>query len=147
MNVVYLPALASTLPAFADGALCLEGPCLLSWAWSTVALTLLSAWVVRRWQSGNDIAARLAPSVLATSAIVPQVVGIVSQSRQSTARPKAELAASGVALRAPPTTDMAARPVLQPAAGFSFPSPRPTRSTGTPALLEPSSVPGQYPPA
>jgi hypothetical protein len=150
MNVVFLPALASSLAsAVTDGAFCLEGPCLFGWAWTAAALTLLSAWLVRRWPAGGDLARRLQPtSAVPVAAIVPQWVGIVPHARQAPVRPRAVLAAAGLALRAPPT-DMAASSghSPRPAARRSSPSLRPTRSPGTPSASEPSDGSGQPSPA
>ena len=159
MNVVFLPALASTLLAVTDGAFCLEGPCVFGWLWTLAALTLLSAWVVRRWPEGADLARRLQPAGASASAIVPQPTRLAPQTRQSPARPRAVLAAAGLALRAPPTTDMAdaAAPVLRTprrssvvVAGFSSPSRQPDPvSPGTPTMpdVSPSGGSGQLPPA
>src|SRR4051794_5327303 len=70
MNVVLLPAILAsyTNSTVADRFLCLQGTCLFGWVWSIVALTLLSAWIVRRWPAGtDDLTARLVPA--ATTAI------------------------------------------------------------------------------
>ena len=151
MNVVFSPALASFLtPAVTGGALCLEGPCLLGWAWSILALTFASAWIVRCWQSGDgDVAARLMPAAAPSLAASPRIVGSVSQAFTAPARPaRTELAASALALRASPTTDMAARPVRNRITGRSLPPLSPSRSTGTPTEPDTcSGPPGQLPPA
>lgn len=152
MNVVVLlPALASFLaPAVADGALCFEGTCLFGWAWSTLALTFASVWVVRRWQMGDDGGlGRLVPAVAssgaaaAAAALLPRVTGVASPTRAAADRSLATgLADAGLALRAPPTTDMAADLACR-----SLLPPRPSRPTGTPAESEPSDAPpGQTPP-
>ena len=117
MNVVFLPALASA-PGFAmtDSLLCTEVTCLFGWAWSIVALTLLSAWCARRLPSGSDLW-RFAPYVLPNAA-KPQAAGIAPLSRAAAVRFYAASGASWHALRAPPTTS-------SPSLVFS-------RSTGTP---------------
>src|SRR5688572_11558586 len=100
MNVVLLPALASITIASAgtDSVLCFEGTCLLGWIWSILALTLLSAWIVQRWNAGSMFAARLAPVA----------VGIASQSCSTPdLSRRTDLVAESRASRAPPTTDMA----------------------------------------
>ena len=156
MNVVFLPALASSLVSAvgSSGALCIEGPCLLGWAWTIAALMLLSAWLVRRWPDGGEMARRLQSAGASVSAIAPQPTGLASPTRQAPARPRAVLAATGLALRAPPTTDMAAAPPgnsSRPAARRSLPSPRPLRSPGTPSPVSSGSCdddgPGQPSPA
>lgn len=151
MNVVVLiPAVASLLtPAVADGTLCFEGTCLFGWVWSILALTFVSAWVVRRWHDGDDLARRLLPVGSTVKAIVPQRVDLVPQTRRSPARSSAtELVRAGQSMRAPPTTtDMAADVVEQfidPASRESSPPPvRPSCPPGTPADDCP---PGQKPP-
>ncbi len=138
MNVVLLPAWASTLiPAIADGPLCFEGPCLLGWIWSMLALTFASAWVVHRWTSGSDnddLALRFAPvaGVNGRAAVQPRVSAIASPTdlAMQVRRRRTDLASSGHALRGPPATDM-----LSPAC-------LPNRSTGTP-----TETPGRTPPA
>lgn len=173
MNVVLQPALAS-LPALAgtDGPLCFEGACLFGWVWTCAALTLLSAWLVRCWPAGGAMARRLVPvgqsssssssstTVTATAtssspgkAFAPRRAGTLAP-RVRVASPirssgTADLAADCLALRAPPTTDMAADPVPNRTAGFSSPPLRPSRPTGTPTTSpEPSGAPpGQNPPA
>ena len=163
MNVVLPPALASLTPALADVFPCVSGTCLLGWAWLTVALTLLSAWVVRGWQSGGNagVAGRLAPvgAAAAGSALVPPRSDVAPRTRAADASRTAGrcpgrvfAAAASFGLRAPPTTDMAAAPpVRNPrtlAAGPSSPSRRPMpRSPGTPTVPDPSGPSGQNPPA
>jgi hypothetical protein len=160
MNVVFLPALVSSLLAVTDSLPCLEGPCVFGYLWTLAALTLLSAWFVRRWPEGNDLARQLQPVGASVTANLPQPTQLTPQTRQSPARPRAVLAAAGLALRAPPTTDMAdpAAPTLRTPRSAnvavpdgSFPSRQPDPvSPGTPTAPDVSSSsgrPGQLPPA
>jgi hypothetical protein len=154
MNVVvFLPALASLFPAAAaDGVLCLEGPCVLGWAWSILALTFASVWIVRRWQAGDNITRRLAPVGSDVTALAPRraVVALVPRARTSPAQsPVTELADAGLAMRAPPTTDMSVGlPERNRVSDGSPPSHRPSPSTGTPTEPDATGHPsGQHPPA
>jgi hypothetical protein len=142
MNVVFLPALASSLAsAVSDGVFCDQWTCLFGWVWSFAALMLLSAWLTHRWSSGNDsVTRRLMPvGATSTATLVPQLAGLASPTRHPPTRPKAVFdGGAGLTLRGPPTTDMAAPP--PPAIARrddgdgrpSSPSLAPTRSTGTP---------------
>jgi hypothetical protein len=160
MNVVSSPALASLASAQAELFPCVSGTCLLGWAWLMIALTLLSAWIVRSWHAGgNDAVARLIPAaVAATTAaktLLPLPSSVAPQTCGGSARPDPGLtlaAAASLGLRAPPTTDMAVTPTLRPsrkrAVGPSFPSRRPIPGLpGTPNTPEPSGGSGQHPPA
>ena len=113
MNVVLLPALASSLAsAVSDGVFCDQWTCLFGWVWSFAALMLLSAWLTNRWSSGSDsVARRLMPVGTTSSTLVPQLAGLASPTRQAPTWPTAVFAGgAGLALRGPPTTDMAALP-------------------------------------
>src|SRR3982751_4167658 len=112
MNVVLLPALASSLASVvSDGVFCDQWTCLFGWVWSFAALMLLSAWLTNRWSSGSDsVARRLMPvGTVSTTRLAPRLAGLASPTRHSPTRPKAVFAGgAGLALRGPPTTDMAA---------------------------------------
>ena len=169
MNVVLLPALASLAAVRADALPCMSGTCLFGWLWLTAALTLLSVWVVRDWQSGgNDKAVRARRLVPATAtarttnaaALMPRPSDVAPRARASSSspfsRPLAGLALADLAvspdLRASSTTDMAAAPPVRTSrissAGRSFPPRRPLpRSPGTPTVPDSSGLSGQNPPA
>jgi hypothetical protein len=166
MNVVLQPALASLNAVAGRGdLLCLEGTCLFGWAWTLAALTLLSAWVVRRrWPAGGEMTRRLMPAGISPSAPSSSSLGMAFAPRPSggtpahptrtaraTARSNAtgDLAAACSGLRASPTTDMAAGRAPRLAAVFPSPPPRLTRSTGTPtaAPAPAGAALGQRPPA
>lgn len=108
MNVVFSPALASLVAAAADGLFCVEGTCVAGWAWTLVALTILSAAVAQRWHSGGDDGA--GPHLLRVSAgpaadaaaLLPRLPGVAPQARASLARHVAEPVAACPSLRAPP---------------------------------------------
>jgi hypothetical protein len=141
MNVVLPPALTSYLASAGEAVLPVsEASGLLGWVWSITALTFLSAWIVRRWQAGDDrLSARLAPAARASTAVAPALAGIVPQDRAAPVRSGwSDMVAACLALRAPPTTDMltARRSVRRPS-----PSLLPTRSTGTPTACSSGQTP------
>ena len=137
MNVVFTPALAfASASLLGDAVPCLNGECLLGWIWSILALTFVSAWIVRRWQTESILTG---PRRLAPLAVCGFPAG-VTQAEQShqTAPP---VASNG--LRAPPTTRS------------SLPRLLSSRSTGSPSKASgssrerssPEAPPGQSPPA
>jgi hypothetical protein len=164
MNVVFPPALASLLAAAADGLLCLEGTCLVGWAWTLVALTILSAAVVQRWHAGGDDGAgphllRVSPAPADAAALLPRLPGVAPQGWASSARHVAEPAAACPSLRAPPPKferAVVAVPDVDPAGIDLAPSSplahRPdgssgnSRSPGTPTVPDCPASSGRNPP-
>lgn len=173
MNVVSSPALASLVAAAANGLLCVEGTCLVGWAWTLVALTILSAAIAQRWHSGGDDGSGLhllrvsAGPAADAAALLPRLPGVAPRARASSARHVAESVAACLSLRAPPlkfesAADADAAPDASPAgtdedvpssplarrsdraAGSS--SGGPSCSPGTPSRPAPPGVSGRNPP-
>lgn len=148
MNVVFPPTLASTFAATAEGFLCLEETCLFGWAWTAVALALLSAAVVRHWPWGGEAGRRLlrvSPAPAYAGALSLRLPGFAApRTRALSARPVAEPAA-GRSLRAPPLTFERAVHSRHPADLPCFPPRRSDRSPETPTLPDSPDGLGQKP--
>jgi hypothetical protein len=134
MNVVFLPALASSLAsAVSDGVFCDQWTCLFGWAWSVAALMLVSAWFVQRWPLGSDRTDRRFQPAGATAARScrswrarfphPATAPATHRVRRRRNRPAGS-----------PTTDMATLPASSPADGRPS-SPAPHSLTRYPSTL------------